>query len=203
MPSNCGFRRLTNIEQGTARSTSHMIATVLVTVLEGQLGNARFVEFAQPFRDHSVVLLFGGPSERKIQLKFAREIERDTAVFGGVRGREKTAMFAVLHVFAVRLQNARGRAGFRKNFAQYCKIKAHRVAQAKTFGKAGSIDVHYHVDQRLYLGSFPRFPEVTDGFPKFFQNRLRGTKRLLITPAHPIKVTIARLRDTRCQSRYE
>src|SRR5439155_278751 len=138
MPNNCGFRRLTNIEQGTARSTSHMIATVLVTVLEGQLGNARFVEFAQPFRDHSVVLLFGGPSERKIQLKFAREIERDTAVFGGVRGREKTAMFAALHVFAFRLQNARGRAGFRKNFAQYCKIKAHRFANAKILRIAAS-----------------------------------------------------------------
>src|SRR5882724_4377499 len=40
MPNNCGFRRLTNIEQGTARSTSHMIATVLVTVLEGQLSNS-------------------------------------------------------------------------------------------------------------------------------------------------------------------
>src|SRR5438067_511755 len=106
MPNNCGFRRLTNIEQGTARSTSHMIATVLVTVLEGQLSNSWFVEFAQPFCDHGVILLFSGAGEGEIQPQFACEIERDAAVFGGVGGREKTAMFAVLHVFAVGLQNA-------------------------------------------------------------------------------------------------
>src|SRR5437763_16176838 len=102
-------------------------------------------------------------SKRQLETKFASKIERDPAVFGGVRSREKTAVFPVLHVFAVGLQNARRRADFRKNFAQHSKIKAHRVAHAKPLGKTGSIDVHYHVTQCLYLGCLSRFADVMNG----------------------------------------
>src|SRR5438270_11744747 len=156
---------------------------MLVAVFEGQLGDSRLIEFPQPFRNHRVVLLFGRVSKRELETKFASKFERDPTVFGGVRSREKAAVFSVLHVFAVRLQNARVRTGFRKNFAQHGKIKAHRVAEAKTFGKAGGLDVHYHVDQRLYLGCSPRSADETNGFPKFFHKRSRRTKRRLITAA--------------------
>src|SRR5438477_494620 len=91
---------------------------MLVAVFEGQLGDSRLIEFPQPFRNHRVVLLFGRVSKRELETKFASKFERDPTVFGGVRSREKAAVFSVLHVFAVRLQNARGRTGFRKNFAQ-------------------------------------------------------------------------------------
>ena len=123
-------------------------------------------------------------SKRQLETKFARKIERNPAVFGGVRSREKTAVFAVLHIFAVRLQNARGRTGFRKNFTQHCKVKTHRVAQTKTFGEAGGVDVHHHVDQRFYFRRFTRFADVANGLAKFFQNGLRCAKRFLISAAH-------------------
>ena len=157
---------------------------MFVAVLERQLGDPRLIEFAQPFRNHRVVLLFGRARERQLEPKFASQIERDPAVFGGVRGREKAAVLAVLHVFAVRLQNARGRAGLQKKLRATWSDQAQRVAQAKTFGKAGGVDVHYHVDQRLYLGRFARFADVTNGCTEFFQNRLRGTKGFLVTAAH-------------------
>ena len=55
----------------------------------------------------------------KIEAEIAREFERDPAVFGGVRGGEKAAVLAVLHVFAVGFEHARVRAGLRENFSQH------------------------------------------------------------------------------------
>ena len=93
-------------------------------------------------------------------------------------------MLAVLHVFAIGLQNARSGAGFGKNFAQHGEIEPERVAQAKTFRQASGIDVHHHVDQRFYLRRFASFPDVANSFAKLFQNWLGGAKRLLFAPAH-------------------
>ena len=60
-------------------------------VLKRQLGDSGFIQFAQSFRDHRVVLLLGGARQRKIEAKLVRQIERDAAVFGGMRGGEKTS----------------------------------------------------------------------------------------------------------------
>jgi hypothetical protein len=38
-----------------------------VSALERQLGDSRFVEFAETFRNHAVVLLFGRACERQIE----------------------------------------------------------------------------------------------------------------------------------------
>jgi hypothetical protein len=37
---------------------------MFVAIFEGELGNAGFVELAEVFRDHAVVLFLGGARER-------------------------------------------------------------------------------------------------------------------------------------------
>ena len=82
---------------------------MFVAVFEGELGDAGFVEVAEAFGDHAVVLFLCGARERQIEAEIAREFEGDPAVFGGVRCGEKAAVLAVLHVFAVGFEYARGR----------------------------------------------------------------------------------------------
>ena len=88
-------------------------------IFEGELGDAGFIELAEAFLDHAVVLFLGSVRERQIKTKLARECERDPAVFGGVRGGEKAAVLAVLHVFSVGFEHARVRTGLRENFSQH------------------------------------------------------------------------------------
>jgi hypothetical protein len=44
-------------------ATSNMIAGMLMATFEGQLGNAGFVEFAESFFHHSVILFLGRACE--------------------------------------------------------------------------------------------------------------------------------------------
>ena len=69
-----------------------------MSIFKGQLGDAGFVQLAQTFCDHPVVLLFGHARQRKIKTEISREIERDAAVFRRVGRRKKATVFAVLHV---------------------------------------------------------------------------------------------------------
>ena len=78
------------------------IAGLFVAVFEGEFGDAGFVEFAEAFRDHPVVLFLCCVGERQVETESG--------------------------------------------------------AEAKTFGKPGSVDVHHHVNQRFHLGGFPAFP---------------------------------------------
>ena len=107
-----------------------------------------------------------------------REIERDAAVFGGVRGGEKAGVVAVLHVFAVGFEHARVCAGLLRNFAQHRQIKPERVAEAETFGEPGGVDVHDHVNQRLHLGGFACFSDEANLGGKLFQNRFGFSERV-------------------------
>ena len=92
---------------------------MFVAIFERELGDAGFVEVAEAFGDHAVVLFLGCTRERQIETEIVREFERDSAVFRRMRGGEKAAVLAVLHVFAVGLEYARVRAGLRKNFAKH------------------------------------------------------------------------------------
>ena len=65
---------------------------MFVATFEGQFGDARFVEFAETFRDHAVVLFLGGARERQIETDFLRQLERDAAIFGGVGGGEEAGV---------------------------------------------------------------------------------------------------------------
>ena len=80
-----------------------------MAVFERELGDAGFVEVAEVFGDHAVVLCLCGAREWQIEAEIARELECDPAVLGGVRGGEKAATLVVLHVFAVGFEYARGR----------------------------------------------------------------------------------------------
>ena len=90
-----------------------------MAILEGEFGDAGFVEIAEVFGDHAVVLFLRGQREWQVETEIAREFERDPAVFGGVRRGEKAAVFAVLHVFAVGFEHARMGAGLGKNLSQH------------------------------------------------------------------------------------
>ena len=87
---------------------SDAIAGMLVATFEDELGDAGFVEVAEPFGDHAVVLALGCACERQIETEIAREFERDPLILGCVRGLDKAATLAVLHVFAVGFEYARG-----------------------------------------------------------------------------------------------
>jgi hypothetical protein len=100
-------------------TTSHVIAGMFMAVFKGELGDAGFVEVADVFLDHTVVLFLGGACERQIESEIAREFESDPAVFGGVCSGEKAAVLAILHVFAVGFEHARVRAGLRENLAKH------------------------------------------------------------------------------------
>ena len=86
-------------------------AVLRFSALEGQLCNSRFVEFTKSFCDHPIVLRFRGAGEGQGQPGVFREMQRDAAILGRVRGGKKTGVIAVLHVFAIGLQNAGTGAG--------------------------------------------------------------------------------------------
>ena len=102
-----------------SRNDSHAVAGMSVAIFERELGDAGFVEFAEAFGDHAVVLFLCGAGEWQIEAESAREFESNPAVFGGVRSGEKAAVLAVLHVFAVGFEYARVRTGLRENFPQH------------------------------------------------------------------------------------
>ena len=58
-----------------------------VSIFEGELGDAGFVEIAEAFDYHAVVLFLCGSRERRIETELAREFESDPAVFCGVHCR--------------------------------------------------------------------------------------------------------------------
>ena len=55
-----------------SRNDSHAIAGMFVAVFERELGDAGFVEFAEVFGDHAVVLFLCGARERYIEAEIAR-----------------------------------------------------------------------------------------------------------------------------------
>ena len=78
-----------------------------MAAFEGELGDARFVEIASPstiMRSYCSLIA----RERQKETEIAREFERDPLILGCVRGLDKAATLAVLHVFAVGLEYARG-----------------------------------------------------------------------------------------------
>src|SRR5437867_10458161 len=95
------------------------IARMFMPIFEGELGDTGFIELAQTSRNHAVVLFLRCAREGKLETHAPRQVERDPAVLRGVRRGEKASVFAVLHVFAIGFENARRRAGLRKDFAQY------------------------------------------------------------------------------------
>ena len=106
-------------------------------------------------------MFLGRACERQIETELTRKFERDATVFGRVRGGKEAAVVAVLHIFAIGFQDARRRAGLRKDFTERFQIKSKRVAQRESFGKAGGVDVHHHVDQCFHFCRLTRFTNKT------------------------------------------
>src|SRR5207302_6531496 len=62
------------------------------SIFEGKFRDAGLIEFTEPLCDHAIVLLLGCARKRQIKTGAARELERDPAVFGRVRGGEETSV---------------------------------------------------------------------------------------------------------------
>ena len=101
---------------------------------------------------------FGRARERQIEPGVFCEVQGDPAVLGRVRGGEETGVIAVLHVFAIGLENARVGAGLGENFAQHGEIKPERGTEAEAFREPGGVDVHDHVDERLHFRGLAGLP---------------------------------------------
>src|SRR5438094_6100110 len=87
--------------------TDHVsLLLALVPSLERELGDAGLIEFAQAFFDHAVILLLGGRGEWQIEPFLFGQIECDAGVLGGMSRRKEAGMLAVLHVFAIGLEDA-------------------------------------------------------------------------------------------------
>ena len=76
--------------------TSHSIAGMFMPIFERKLSDPGFVELTEPFGNHTVVLLLGRTGQWQIKTEATREVERDAAVFGRVRGGEKAGVLPVL-----------------------------------------------------------------------------------------------------------
>jgi hypothetical protein len=57
-----------------SRNDSHAVAGMFVTIFEGELGDAGFVEFAEAFGDHAVVLFLRRARERQVEAEIARKL---------------------------------------------------------------------------------------------------------------------------------
>ena len=111
---------------------------MFVPRLEGQLAMPDFSRARpSPFqRSCGRIAAFVARASGRFESRFFCQTQRDPAVFRGVRGGEETAVVAILHVFAVGLQDARGGAGLRENFAQHREIEPERVAQTQALRRA-------------------------------------------------------------------
>jgi hypothetical protein len=99
-------------------------------------------------------LFLGRARERQIKTKTTPELESDPAVFGRMRSREKAAVLAVLHVFAIGFQHAGGCARLGKHLSQQFQIETERGAEGKSLCQPRGVDIHHHVDERLHLCGF-------------------------------------------------
>ena len=71
-----------------------------------------------------------------------------------MRRREKAAVLAILHIFAVGFQHAGGSACLRKNLSQHFQIQTERRAQCQSLCQPRGVDVHHHVDERFHFCGF-------------------------------------------------
>jgi hypothetical protein len=58
----------------SSRNDSHAVAGMSVAIFERELGDAGFVEVAEVFGDHAVVLFLRGAREWQIEAEVAREL---------------------------------------------------------------------------------------------------------------------------------
>ena len=103
-----------------------------------------------------------GDGQREVQALGLGQLERDARILGGVRGREKARVLAVLHVLAVSPQHGRIGARLGEHLPQRRQVQAEGGAQTQSFRQGGGVAVHDHVDQRLHFGGFARRAEVTE-----------------------------------------
>ena len=99
------------------------LCLIFASVGESEFSDARFVEVAETFCNHAVVLLLGGLGEREVEALLMGEGEGDAAVLRRVGAGEEARVVAVLHVLAIGFKDAGVGTGLRKNFAQHGEIK--------------------------------------------------------------------------------
>ena len=168
-----------------------------VATLKGEFGDAALVETTEAEGDHAVELLFGGAGERHGKAGFGAEDPGDGRVFGGVSPGEEAGVVAVLHVFAIGLEDLGISARLGKHFAQHGEIEPERGAEAEALGKTGGVDVHDHVDEGFYLGGLAGGADVTKGGAEIFENGLDSIEGGALAGAHQIERSVTGLGNGR------
>ena len=159
---------------------------MLIPIFEGQLGDPRFIELAQAFRHHAIVLFLGRARERQVEAKAAPELERDPAILGRVRRGEKAGVVAISaclrHRFAAR---AKPRRFAEKPSRNIVRSSPSARAESKPLGEPGGVDVHHHVDERLHLCGFASIADVSAiDEPSAFKNRFGALEMRIFSFRH-------------------
>lgn len=90
-----------------------------LAVRESEFGDAGFIELAEAGFGHFGVLLPGGFGEGEVEALGFGEGEGDAGIFGGVFCGEEAGVVAVLHIFAIGLEDARVGTGEGEDFAEH------------------------------------------------------------------------------------
>ena len=165
------------------------------SALEGQLGHAGLVQFADALVDHLVELPLGGSGHREIQpLRLAKR-QRDTGVLRRVRAGEVTFVVAVAHVLAVGLEHAGVGTGLGENLHDHVQVEAKRIGQSQPLGQAGGVDVHHHVDESLHLRGLAGLADIAFVDGEFAEQFLHLVVGGFIAAEHQVQRAVAGLCD--------
>src|SRR5260221_1192359 len=91
--------------------------------LKSEFGDAGLVQLTKTLGNHSVKLFARCDSQRKVKAGCFRQLYGDQGVLGGMGGREKTGVVALLHVFTISSEDLGIGTGFREDLAQYGQVQ--------------------------------------------------------------------------------
>ena len=132
-----------------------------------------------------VVLLLGRARERQIETQIFRQLKRDPAVFGGVRGGEEAdcdrGSACLRHRFAERATPRRFAPKTSRNIV---RSSPSASPESKTFGQAGGVDVHHHVDERFHFRRFARLCRCNESWNRAPSGSVPRVRKLSSRPPH-------------------
>ena len=147
-----------------SQSSSGSDCGLAAAPLEGEFGDAGFVEFAFAHLSQFGVLIEGRLGEWGVDALRCCQAERDSGIFGRVGCGEIAIVVTDDHVFGVSFQHARVGSGLTEDITQHLQVDPECVADAEAFGECGGVDVHHHIDQCLDFGGFTGGADVVERF---------------------------------------
>jgi hypothetical protein len=103
----------------------------------------------------------------------------------------------VLHILTVGFEDLGVGSGLEENLAQHREIETERRAESEALGEGRGVDVHDHVDERLYLRGLSGRTDVAKGRAELIENRFHPVEGGAVAAAHQVKRAVAGLRESR------